>query len=77
MIDNGAGYISRLFRNACRAIGLRHILTKPYTPRTNGKAERFIQTMLWEWANAVPFRNAVGVHPVRPDTRLGLLTAWR
>ncbi len=58
MSDNGAGYVSRLFRKACRLLRIRHIRTRPYTPRTNGKAERFIQTMLREWAYALPYRSA-------------------
>jgi transposase InsO family protein len=52
MTDNGPAYRSALWRQACRARTLRHIRTKPYTPRTNGKAERFIQTSLREWAYA-------------------------
>jgi transposase InsO family protein len=52
MTDNGSCYRSKEFRNACRDLGLRHIKTRPYTPRTNGKAERFIQTALREWAYA-------------------------
>ena len=52
MTDNGACYKSHAFRDACRRHGLKHIRTKPYTPRTNGKAERFIQTALREWAYA-------------------------
>jgi transposase InsO family protein len=52
MTDNGACYRSHAFRAACKALGLRHIRTRPYTPRTNGKAERFIQTSLREWAYA-------------------------
>jgi transposase InsO family protein len=52
MTDNGACYRSRRFRNACRRLGLKLIYTRPYTPRTNGKAERFIQTALREWAYA-------------------------
>ncbi len=52
MTDNGSCYRARTFRNACRRLGLKHIYTKPYTPRTNGKAERFIQTALREWAYA-------------------------
>jgi transposase InsO family protein len=52
MTDNGSCYRSRRFRSACRRLGLKHIFTKPYTPRTNGKAERFIQTALREWAYA-------------------------
>ena len=52
MTDNGSCYKSFDFRNACRDLGLRHIRTRPYTPKTNGKAERFIQTALREWAYA-------------------------
>ena len=52
MTDNGSCYRSRAFRQACKALGLRHIRTRPYTPKTNGKAERFIQTSLREWAYA-------------------------
>ena len=50
MTDNGAGYRSRVHRFACLALGLRHLRTQPYRPRTNGKAERFIRTMLGAWA---------------------------
>ena len=50
MTDNGAGYRSILHALACRALGLRHLRTRPYRPRTNGKAERFIRTMLGGWA---------------------------
>jgi transposase InsO family protein len=52
LTDNGSCYKSHAFARACRELGLRHIRTKPYTPRTNGKAERFIQTALREWAYA-------------------------
>jgi len=52
MTDNGSCYISKAFRKACKRLGLKHIYTKPYTPKTNGKAERFIQTALREWAYA-------------------------
>jgi len=52
MTDNGSCYRAGSFRRACKRLGLRHIYTKPYTPRTNGKAERFIQTALREWAYA-------------------------
>jgi len=52
MTDNGACYRSRRFRRLLRRLGLRHVRTRPYTPRTNGKAERFIQTALREWAYA-------------------------
>jgi transposase InsO family protein len=50
MTDNGAGYISVVHALACRTLGLRHLRTRPYRPRTNGKAERFIRTMLGGWA---------------------------
>jgi transposase InsO family protein len=52
MTDNGSCYISKAFAKACKKLGLKHIRTKPYTPKTNGKAERFIQTSLREWAYA-------------------------
>lgn len=52
MTDNGGCYRSRAFAAACAELGIRHLRTKPYTPRTNGKAERFIQTALREWAYA-------------------------
>ncbi|MFC4729818.1 IS481 family transposase [Coralloluteibacterium thermophilus] len=55
MTDNGSPYVSRVFAEACRALGLKHVRTRPYTPRTNGKAERFIQTALREWAYASCF----------------------
>lgn len=58
MTDNGAGYRSRRFRRALEAMGARHIFTRPYRPQTNGKAERFIQTALREWAYATPYRNS-------------------
>ena len=50
MTDNGSGYCSILHALACRALGLRHLRTRPYRPRTNGKAERFIRTLLGGWA---------------------------
>ena len=52
LTDNGSGYRSRLFHTACTQLGIHHRFTRPYTPRTNGKAERFIQTALREWARA-------------------------
>lgn len=48
--DNGTGYRSLRFARLCQSAGVRHLRTRPYTPRTNGKAERFIQTLLREWA---------------------------
>jgi transposase InsO family protein len=56
MTDNGSAYVSRMFRTACQMLRLRHLRTRPYRPRTNGKAERFIQTLLREWAYARPYR---------------------
>ena len=56
MSDNGSGYVSRAWRTTCEALGLRHLRTRVYTPRTNGKAERFIQTLLREWAYVEPVR---------------------
>ena len=58
MTDNGACYKSRAFRRLVRRLGLRHLRTRPYTPRTNGKAERFIQTALREWAYARSYENS-------------------
>ena len=58
MTDNGACYKAFAFRDACRTLGLKHIRTRPYTPKTNGKAERFIQTALREWAYARAYQNS-------------------
>jgi transposase InsO family protein len=55
MTDNGSAYRSSLFATALQQAGVRHVRTRPYTPRTNGKAERFIQTSLREWAYARPY----------------------
>lgn len=68
MTDNGSCYRSRDFRDACKALGLRQIFTRPYTPRTNGKAERFIQTALREWAYARPYHHS--------DQRTAELPLW-
>jgi len=57
MTDNGSAYCSYAFQDACKALGARHIRTRPYRPQTNGKAERFIQTMLRQWAYAKPYRS--------------------
>jgi transposase InsO family protein len=51
MTDNGSAYRSAIHALACRSMGLRHLRTRPYRPRTNGKAERFIRTMLGGWAD--------------------------
>ena len=59
MSDNAFAYTnSRLFKDALKAIGARHITTRPYTPRTNGKAERFIQTALREWLYAKSYNSS-------------------
>jgi transposase InsO family protein len=58
MTDNGSCYKSFAFRRTCKRLGLKHIRTKPYTPKTNGKAERFIQTSLREWAYAQAYQNS-------------------
>jgi len=58
MTDNGSSYVSHAHRDACQELGIRHLRTRPYTPRTNGKAERFIQTLAREWAYARPYRNS-------------------
>jgi transposase InsO family protein len=58
MTDNGSAYRSKLFANALQQAQARHIRTRPYTPRTNGKAERFIQTSLREWAYARPYASS-------------------
>jgi transposase InsO family protein len=55
LTDNGSCYRSVGFRATCRALRVVHRCTRPYTPRTNGKAERFIQTLLREWAYARPY----------------------
>ena len=58
MTDNGSCYRSKMFRAACTRLGLRQIFTRPYTPKTNGKAERFIQTALREWAYAQAYKSS-------------------
>lgn len=58
MTDNGTGY-KRAFGAACQELGVRHIRTRPYTPKTNGKVERFVQTSLREWAYAQPYESSL------------------
>ena len=62
MTDNGSGYLAHVFAAACQGAHLRHIRTRPYTPRTNGKAERFIQTLLREWAYRRPYATSAARH---------------
>jgi transposase InsO family protein len=57
MTDNGTGY-KKIFQAACGELGIRHVRTRPYTPKTNGKAERFVQTSLREWAYARPYESS-------------------
>jgi transposase InsO family protein len=58
MTDNGSGYRSKLFKAAVRGLGARQLYTRPYRPQTNGKAERFIQTLLREWAYVRSYRSS-------------------
>jgi len=68
MTDNGSAFVSHAFAQALQRLGLRHIRTRPYTPRTNGKAERFIQSALREWAYAFVYRHS--------NQRAGMLDHW-
>ena len=68
MTDRGSCYRSKAFNKACKALGIRHICTRPYTPKTNGKAERFIQSSLREWAYAKAYTNS--------DRRKAELPVW-
>jgi transposase InsO family protein len=68
LTDNGSCYRSREFREACAQLGIKQRFTRPYTPRTNGKAERFIQTALREWAYARAYNNS--------DQRRAELPCW-
>jgi transposase InsO family protein len=58
MTDNGPAYLSVMHAIACRALGLKHLRTRPYRPRTNGKAERFIRTLLAGWAYGALYRSS-------------------
>jgi len=68
MTDNGSCYKAFAFRDACKALGIKHIRTKPYTPKTNGKAEQFVQTSLREWAYAKAYPTS--------DDRAAELPRW-
>jgi transposase InsO family protein len=68
MTDNGPAYTSGPHRIACQQLGLRHLRTQPYRPRTNGKAERFIQTLLRRWAYYRPYSSSA--------ERTAALSAW-
>jgi transposase InsO family protein len=82
MTDNGSAYKSKLFAKALNCHGVVHKRTRPYTPKTNGKAERFIQSSIREWAYATPFSTSAerkdAMHPwlhdyntKRPHSALG------
>src|SRR3954462_4536972 len=68
MTDNGPAYVSLAHAVACRALGLRHLRTRPYRPRTNGKAERFIRTLLGGWAYGAIYASS--------QQRTNALTIW-
>ena len=70
MTDNGSCYLSKAFARACKQLAVKHIRIKAYyyTPQTNGKAERFIQTALREWAYATAFEHS--------EQRYAALPAW-
>jgi transposase InsO family protein len=66
LTDNGPAYRSRLFAKTCQALGIKHSFTRPYRPQTNGKAERFIQTCLREWAYVRSYDNSAQRTAVLP-----------
>ena len=88
MSDNGSAYRSHAFRDLLAGAGLRHVRTRPYTPRTNGKAERFIQTSLREWIYAEPYASSDertramrpwidGYNTTRAHSALNRQTPWQ
>lgn len=68
LTDNGSAFRSKRFAQACRQLGIKHSFTRPYRPQTNGKAERFIQSALREWAYGIPYRHS--------SERTAMLTRW-
>jgi transposase InsO family protein len=68
LTDNGSAFRSKRFATACRKLGLRHGFTRPYRPQTNGKAERFIQSALREWAYGIPYHHS--------SERTAMLARW-
>jgi transposase InsO family protein len=68
LTDNGSAYRSTIHAIACRALGIRHLRTRPYRPQTNGKAERFIRTLLGGWAYGAIYRDS--------NDRTGALDGW-
>jgi transposase InsO family protein len=88
MTDNGSAYVSKRFARTIQAAGVRHLRTRPFRPRTNGKAERFIQTSLREWAYARPYissdQRTAAIGPwtdaynlYRPHAGIGDLSPWQ
>jgi len=85
--DNGFAYRAGVFAQVCRTWSIRHRFTRPYRPQTNGKAERFIQTLLREWAYRFPYRSSArrttALRPFlrfynhqRPHASLGRRSPW-
>jgi transposase InsO family protein len=87
LTDNAMAYRSRAFSGVCRTWAVRQRYTRPYRPQTNGKAERFIQTLLREWAYRLPYRSSArrtaALGPYlrfynhrRPHASLGRRSPW-
>jgi transposase InsO family protein len=68
LTDNGSAFRSRRFAAACRRLNLKHKFTRAYRPQTNGKAERFIQSALREWAYGIPYHHS--------SERTAMLSRW-
>jgi transposase InsO family protein len=68
LTDNGSAFRSKAFARACQRLGLKHSFTRPYRPQTNGKAERFIQSALREWAYGIPYNHS--------SERAAMLDRW-
>ena len=68
LTDNGSAFRSKAFARACRRLGIKHSFTRPYRPQTNGKAERFIQSALREWAYGIPYNHST--------ERAAMLSRW-
>jgi len=68
MSDNGSCYISNAHAEACRELEIRHLRTRPYRPQTNGKAERFIQTLIRRWAHGAIYGSS--------SERTAALSGW-
>jgi transposase InsO family protein len=68
LTDNGSAFRSKEFARACRRLGIKHKFTRAYRPQTNGKAERFIQSALREWAYGIPYHHS--------SERAGMLDRW-